>query len=103
MSHGGQNGQKSIWKKNDHCGLKMIMHNVYGKIPLAGKMAKLAFLMLLSGRKWSKVNLKKSLKKCVLKNIKYGVSIKNFTSPAFKMAKLALLTMHGGQNCQKSI
>ena len=55
-----KNGQKSIWNFSDHCVLKLSRQRVSGEnfSLLAWKMAKLAFLMLHSGQKWPKVNLK---------------------------------------------
>ena len=53
---------ESKFEKNDHCVLKKSEREVYGEnfSFLVWIMAKLAFLMLHSGQKWSKVSLKKN-------------------------------------------
>ena len=59
---------------------------VYGEnlSSLAWKMAKIAFLMLHSGRKWPKIDQKK-IDHSVLKKIRQGVYGENLSSLAWKM------------------
>ena len=52
MLHSGQHGQKSIWKKIDHCVINKIRQGLCGEnfSFLAWKMAKFVFMMLHSGQ-----------------------------------------------------
>ena len=97
-----KNGQKSIWKKIDHCVLKKIMQGVCGEnfSSLAWKMAKLAFLMLHSGQNWSKVNLKNIWPFCYEKDQTRALWWK-FQLSSMKKAKLAFLMLHSGQKWSK--
>ena len=92
-------GQKSFWKKIDHCVMKKIRQGLCGSnfSSLAWKMAKLAFFMLHSGQKsiWKKID------HYVLKKIRQGVCGENFSFLAWKMAKLAILMLHSGQKWSK--
>ena len=84
-------GQKSIWKKFDHFVMKKIRQGLCGEnfSSLAGKMAKLAFFMLQSGQKWSKVNLKNIWPLCFEKDQARGVWW-NFQLASMKNGKVSI-------------
>ena len=70
-----KHGEKSIWKNHDYCFLKKSRQwdCCENFSFLAWKMAKLAFLMVHSGQKWSKVILKKLWPLCCERDLARGL------------------------------
>ena len=86
-----KNGQNSFWKKIDHCVINKIRQGLCGEnfSSLAWKMAKFVFLMLHSGQKWSKVNLKKIWPLCFEKDQARGLWWK-FQLSSMKNGKVSI-------------
>ena len=95
---------KVILEKKIHCVMKKIRQGVCEENfrSLVWKTANIAFLMLHSGQKWSKLNLKNFWPLCFEKDQARALWWK-FSSLAWKMANLVFLMLHSGKKWSKVI